>query len=386
MSLYLNSLGENIMKKAVFLMLLVVLAGCSTETDQVVQDVTSKVHDQISNIADQSNENVLNVKNGHLQSYPDESIGETFDRSFEGNTWKYFKAESGEDVVEFTGYTEYRDEKVKARLQFILNGTSTFETAALSFNDVPQDNMVRAALLKSIFERKVNELEIESTAISTNETTNGSEEKSKVIAKETESEQTIPSKKDVFPKLSYDEKKKLNLFFSNLSEAYFSQFNKDNYNVEQLIDFAVVHNKINYANRIKTTQVKGGSYDELDSKHVIDTVKRFFGIEIKAKATEVYPLEGGNYHWPSADGEQYMNFSQIINFYDNRNGTFTAEIQIYTSDFESQGESVLYEPKDEAWGNDIGYDNYGTATAVVKKAKLLNKDTYQVIEYKVINK
>ncbi|MDR6720887.1 hypothetical protein [Paenibacillus sp. 2003] len=76
-----------------------------------------------------------------------------------------------------------------------------------------------------------------------------------------------------------------------------------------------------------------------------------------------------------------MNFSQVTDLYDNNDGKFTAKIQIYTSDTESQGESILYEPKDEAWGNEIGYDNYGTATAIIKKARLLNKDTYQIIDY-----
>ncbi|MDR6720888.1 hypothetical protein [Paenibacillus sp. 2003] len=280
------------MKKTIFLIFVVVMAGCGTETDQAVQDVTSKVQEQFSNITDQNNEKVLGVKNGYFQSYPNESIGEAFDHFFENNTWKYFKTESSEDVVEFTGNTVYREAKVKARLQFIIDKTSGFEVAALSFNDVPQDNMIKAALLKSVFESGASTEETKSTSMN-NEMTSEAEEASREVTKEVQSEQNIISKNDVFPELSYDEKKRLNLFFSNLSEAYFNQFNKDNYNTEKLIDFAVIHNKINYPKRIKTEQVKGEFYDTLENKYVVDTIKRFFGINIKTVATQAYSLKGG---------------------------------------------------------------------------------------------
>ncbi|MEK4730058.1 hypothetical protein [Paenibacillus sp. FSL L8-0641] len=371
-------------KYTVGLILLLLLSACSTESEQVVKDVTSKVEDQVSNVSDKDNEHVLAVKNGHFKAYVNQPIGETFSKFFSDNTWKYFKAQSGEDIVEFTGYMMYRDTKVKARLQFIVGKEDEFEASALSFNDVPQDELMKASVLKTVFEE--NEVDdggntegnkAQAPKKSTAHKNDPSKEQPKAEDKKT------TSRKDIFSTFDYDQKKKLNLFFSNLSEAYMGNFNINDYDKEILIDFAVKHNQINYGKRITTVENNQQFTDKLNSKYVVQTIKRFFDINVKPESTSTYPLVGSSYQWDTADGEQYMDFSQVENFYDNGNGTYTAKIQIYTSDFESQGDSILYEPKDQAWGNDVGFDTRGVAEAIVKKAKVGSKDTYQVIDYRV---
>ena len=63
------------------------------------------------------------------------------------------KGDGGEDVVEFTGYCTYRDAEVKARLQFILNvEEGTFESGALSFNDVPQVELITVSMIEKAFQ------------------------------------------------------------------------------------------------------------------------------------------------------------------------------------------------------------------------------------------
>lgn len=104
-----------------------------------------------------SDEHVLFVKNGYPSSYPDCNYGDVFDFFFASPTWKYFEGENGEDVVEFTGYCIYLEQEVKARLQFILDmDNGTFETGAMSFNDVPQTQLITVALIEKAFSEYAN--------------------------------------------------------------------------------------------------------------------------------------------------------------------------------------------------------------------------------------
>lgn len=139
------------------MIMLSVVGGCTESevknTQKVVENVGKEVEDQAENIVDSEDEHVLSVKNGHPESYPDVTFGDAFEQFFGAPTWKYFESDDGMDVVEFTGYCTYQDAEVKARLQFILNDDGTFSTGALSFNDVPQSQLITAAMLENAFEQ-----------------------------------------------------------------------------------------------------------------------------------------------------------------------------------------------------------------------------------------
>lgn len=116
-------------------------------------DEATEVSDQVQSVMDQEDEHVLGVKNGYPETIPDITYGEAFESFFGSPTWKYFEADTGEDVVEFTGYCTYQDTEVKARLQFILSEDGeSFETGALSFNDVPQTTLIANAMVYKAFE------------------------------------------------------------------------------------------------------------------------------------------------------------------------------------------------------------------------------------------
>jgi len=144
------------MKKRVCfgIIIFLLLSACNAETEKTINDVTSNLKDQASNIIDMQDPHVLSVKTGHFSSNPDRSIGDAFQEFFGDPTWKYFKAESGNEIVEFTGHMMYQEAKVKARLQFILNDSKSFEIGALSFNDVPQNELIKASLMSNVFENE----------------------------------------------------------------------------------------------------------------------------------------------------------------------------------------------------------------------------------------
>ena len=116
------------------------MTACSEET---AKNLAQDIDDQVSNLKDIDESHVVSVRTGCPVLYPNISYGDAFTEFFDDPTWKYFKADTGEDVVEFTGYCMYREKKVKARLQFILNEKdNTFTQGALSFNDVPQTSII----------------------------------------------------------------------------------------------------------------------------------------------------------------------------------------------------------------------------------------------------
>lgn len=138
--------------------------------------MTSKeaLEKEVGDILDSEDENVLMVKNGTNNNYPDVTYGEAFETYFGTPTWQYFKGTQegsdddgdGEpdytneevDVVEFTGYCTYDDVEVKALIQFVVDKKEgTFEAEYLSFNDVPQSSSQLSSLLESVFETYVQE-------------------------------------------------------------------------------------------------------------------------------------------------------------------------------------------------------------------------------------
>lgn len=129
---------------------------------------------QLWNANDSQNKYVHFVKDATNSRYPDVTYGEAFDEFFAYPTWKYFQGSVENtdsdnsdgsnntkeiyDIVEFTGYCSYRDTEVKARLQFQLDlEEGTFFARSLSFNDVPQVNLVMGLLLERVFESSAEE-------------------------------------------------------------------------------------------------------------------------------------------------------------------------------------------------------------------------------------
>ena len=133
--------------------LFVFTLGCSAST---AENVAKDIADQFASIQAADNEYVLRVKSSHHDEYPNVSYGEAFDSFFATPTWKFFESEGGEKVVEFTGDCSFREVNVKARLQFIIaTDEKTFDIGALSFNEVPQSNLITFSLLSAAFEEGV---------------------------------------------------------------------------------------------------------------------------------------------------------------------------------------------------------------------------------------
>ena len=117
-------------------------------------NLVDNTKDQISNVVDSNNKYVQGVKNAIPKQYPNTTYGDAFKDFFGSPTWKYFNATNGDAVVEFTGFCNYQNVEVKARLQFIMSKDgNTFTIGALDFNSVPQNELIKQSLLVNIFKQ-----------------------------------------------------------------------------------------------------------------------------------------------------------------------------------------------------------------------------------------
>ncbi len=95
------------------------------------------------------------VKNGTPTAYPNITYDEAFSNFFSNRQWEYFVSTDGKDVVEFHGNCLYRDVEVEACIQFVLDmDEGTFEFEYLAFNDIPQSEIIKYALITAIFENQ----------------------------------------------------------------------------------------------------------------------------------------------------------------------------------------------------------------------------------------
>lgn len=108
--------------------------------------------DKVTSFVQQEHPLVKMVKGGTNSRFPDVTYGDAFEDFFGNPTWTCFTADTGEEVVEFTGDCTYQEIGVKARLQFIVHkAEESFEPGALSFNEVPQNMLITASLLEKVF-------------------------------------------------------------------------------------------------------------------------------------------------------------------------------------------------------------------------------------------
>ncbi len=92
------------------------------------------------------------VKNARNSSYGI-TYGAAFDRFFSSPEWSYFKATTGEHVVEFEGDFLYDGARARATIQFVLDmSEGTMTVYHLSINGQSQSRLLLTALVNKVFE------------------------------------------------------------------------------------------------------------------------------------------------------------------------------------------------------------------------------------------
>jgi hypothetical protein len=170
------------------------------------------------------------------------------------------------------------------------------------------------------------------------------------------------------------EKKQLDTFFSNFSEAAVASFKKDSLSQEALLDFALAHIYINAPKSLKRTPDKASAI--IPAALVDKTTEKYFGQKLKQHQKSEYLV-------PEASGEAYT-FSQIVRLRAAGDDLFQAEGDIYVA---GSGSTLDPHGTPAAWkkaGEEV--QQLGEFTALIKKVKSDGKERYILLEYQVEKK
>ena len=172
-------------------------------------------------------------------------------------------------------------------------------------------------------------------------------------------------------KINADEKKKLDTFFSNFSEAAVASFKQNSLSQEALLNFALLHIYINDPKSIKHS--KDGNTAIIPTALVDRVTEKYFGQKLQKH-------EKSEYKVPEASGEAYK-FSQITKLTAAGNDQFQAEGVIYLA---GSGSTLDPHGTPAAWkkaGEEV--EQVGKFSALIKQVYAGQK-RYVLLEYGVV--
>ncbi|WP_242263393.1 hypothetical protein [Bacillus cereus group sp. BfR-BA-01511] len=144
---------------SIFVSSVLLVTGCSSDdVDEAVNKADKKVKEEVAVASTKDHGYVKMIKSSKLPDYEKMSIEEAFHKFFKNPKWKYFTSKENEEIVEFTGNCLYREQEVKAKVQFVISD-NTFKLKAMALNDIPQNELELAGMLRSIYGMTNNNLE-----------------------------------------------------------------------------------------------------------------------------------------------------------------------------------------------------------------------------------
>jgi hypothetical protein len=170
--------------------------------------------------------------------------------------------------------------------------------------------------------------------------------------------------------LSPAERKNLNTFFSNFSEASMKSFPQGGLSQEAMLDFGLRHA---YLNKFKSLKRAKDGQNVLVPAELVDRASiNYFNAKLKKHAKAEYPV-------PMADGEAYV-FSQISKLTDLGDYVYRAEGIIY---YTGSGDAADPHSTPAQWkkaGNEV--EILGSFTGKIQAVD----ERYVLLEYTVVNK
>ncbi|TDT79673.1 MULTISPECIES: hypothetical protein [Bacillus] len=129
------------------------VTGCSSnDVDEAVNKTDKQVKEEVAIATTKDHKYVQKIKSSKLPNYDSMAIEEAFHKFFKNPKWKYFTSKDNEEIVEFTGNCSYREQEVKAKVQFVINkDDNTFKLKALALNDISQNEIELKGMLHSIY-------------------------------------------------------------------------------------------------------------------------------------------------------------------------------------------------------------------------------------------
>lgn len=151
----------------------------------------------------------------------------------------------------------------------------------------------------------------------------------------------------VFGSLSSEERRKLNVFLSNFSEALVYNFDRENFDEGKAVSFAFIHNLINNYNNITYSGSKMG----ISLSGVNSTLDKYCGVSVSPSTkhyttsfysygnyyshTQTWEYKNGMFWTDAASGESYDYFSIVTDLIDLKNGFYKAEFNVYHAGYDN---------------------------------------------------
>ncbi|MBO4897140.1 MAG: hypothetical protein J5590_02425 [Clostridia bacterium] len=206
-----------------------------------------------------------------------------------------------------------------------------------------------------------------------NNTDNKDSEKKEEAKKETENANLVLT-------MSGDEKREVNIFFSNFCEAFMSDYSKDDRDNYFLISFAFIHNMLNRSGGIEFGSERMGVSAEAVNK----TLDKYFGVSVPLESAapeygHEWTYEDGMFWTPAASGESYDYFAVVTDMRDMGDGTYKALYDVYYAGYDALTDEY-YSYTTEKAESECEY--MYSATAVVKPKEYEGKQTYELISVK----
>ena len=194
-----------------------------------------------------------------------------------------------------------------------------------------------------------------------------------------------------------EEQQKANVFISNFAEAFFADYDSENMNIAQLLNFAHIHYTINSNKTIKYEDKGGITYETFTFADALKTIGKYFGTGITEEDLKKLPAPSADEQGPcyadgkiwfhSAAGESYNRIGIVDSARSNTNGTITLNFTIYTIDWEvysnmsAEGIKSYYQLTPERAASDKTLTKTATGTATVSVGQSGN---YFLLRYKTV--
>jgi len=195
----------------------------------------------------------------------------------------------------------------------------------------------------------------------------------------------------VFDTLSNEEKRKLNVFFSNFAEASFEEYDCDNISAETLIAFAFAHNRINRTSKEEYDMFTSPYFESIMGirTEVMDKIiGKYFGVSVPHNDTvsknkfgryDGWAFKDGYVYTCAADGAFYDYCAVATTLADMGDGTYLAEYDVYSTELDGM-DKKYYSYTPEQAQEDSALEFCGAYTAIIKPAVVDGKNTWQLLE------
>ena len=194
-----------------------------------------------------------------------------------------------------------------------------------------------------------------------------------------------------------DEQTYANTFISNFVETFFSDYDADNKSIDQLLNFAHIHFKINSSDTVKYENKGDIQYETFTYKDAASTIGKYFGIALKEEDCKKLPApsadetgpcyEDGKIWFHAASGESY-NLIGIVDYAANYgDGNLVLKFTIYEINWETYNDmssddiKKYYKLTPGAAATDATLNKVGGGTATVGVGE---SGSYFMIRYKTM--